>query len=87
VVSAGPAIDPRAPDEQYVGTGGIVGLRTRLDPLRYRETIIVPLSPAGGRQKQFWRGLYEAETHWLTDALASASLPTFEEIERDWSVP
>jgi hypothetical protein len=87
VVSAGPAIDPNAPDEQYVGTGGIVGLRTRLDPLRLRETIIVPLSPAGGRHKQLWSSFYEAETHWLKDALASASLPTFEEIERGWSVP
>jgi hypothetical protein len=87
VVSAGPAIDPKAPDEQYTGTGGIVGLRTRVDPLRYRETIIVPLSPDGARQKQLWRSLYEAETHWLRDALAAASLPTFEEIERGWSVP
>ncbi len=87
VVSAGPAIDPRPPDERYVGTHGVVGLRTRLDPLRYRETIIVPLSPAGARDKQLWRSLYEAETHWLTDALASASLPTNEEIERGWSVP
>lgn len=52
VVSAGPAIDPNAPDEQYGGTGGIVGLRRRLDPLRLRETIIGPLSPAGGRHKQ-----------------------------------
>ena len=32
VVSAGPAIDPKAPEEHYVGIGGIVGLRTRLDP-------------------------------------------------------
>ena len=47
VVSAGPAIDPTATEEEYVGTGGIVGLRKRLDPLRYRETIIVALSPAG----------------------------------------
>ena len=86
VVSAGPAIDPKAPEEQYVGTHGVVGLRTRLDPLRYRETIIVPLSPAGARHRQLWRSLYEAETNWLIDALASASLPTFDEIERGWSV-
>jgi hypothetical protein len=87
VVSAGPAIDPKAPEEEYTGRGGIVGLRTRLDPLRFRETIIVPLSPAGARRKQVWRGIYEAETHWLKDSLVSASLPGFEEIERGWSVP
>jgi hypothetical protein len=87
VASAGPAIDPKAREEEYVGTGGIVGLRTRLDPLRVRETILIPLSPAGARHKQLWRSIYEAETHWLKDALASASLPTFEEIERGWSVP
>jgi len=84
-VTAGPAIDPKAPEEHYAGNGGIVGLRTRLDPLCHRETIIMP--QAGGRQKQLWRSLYDAETHWLRDALASASLPTFEEIERGWSVP
>jgi hypothetical protein len=33
-----------------------------------------------------WTNLYLAETHWLKDALASALLPTFEEIERGWSV-
>jgi len=87
VVSAGPAIDPKAQEEEHVGTGGIVGLRTRLDPLRVRETIIVPLSPARARHKQLWRSIYQAETHWAKDALASASLPTLEEIERGWSVP
>jgi hypothetical protein len=87
VVSAGPAVDPKAPEEHYTGTGGIVGLRARLVPFRYRETIIVPLSPAGGRQQQLWASLYEAETHWLENALTSASLPTLEEIERGWSVP
>jgi hypothetical protein len=87
VVSAGPTIDPKAPGEEYSGRGGIIGLRTRLDPLRFRETIIVPLSPAGARHKQLWRSIYEAETHWLKDSLVSASLPSFEEIERGWSVP
>jgi hypothetical protein len=86
VVSAGPAVDPKARQEQYTGTGGIVGLRIRLDPLRGRETIIAPLSSAGARQRQLWTNLYLAETHWLKDALASALLPTFEEIERGWSV-
>jgi len=86
VISGGSRIDPSAAAEEYVGPGGIVGLRTRLDALRSREAIIVPLSPAGARQKQLWRTLYDAETHWLRDALASASLPAFEEIERGWSV-
>lgn len=87
VISCGPRIDPSLPDEEYAGTGGIVGLRRRLDPLRFRETIIIPLSPAGARHKQLWRSLYETETHWLADALAAAKLPTIEEIERGWSVP
>lgn len=64
VISAGPAMDPKAAKEEYVGTGGIFGLRTRLDPLRYRETIIVALSAEGARHKQLWKSLYEAETHW-----------------------
>lgn len=87
VVSTGPTVNPKAPGEEYSGRGGIIGLRTRLDPLRFRETIIVPLSPAGARHKQLWRSIYEAETHWLKDSLVSASLPSFEEIERGWSVP
>jgi hypothetical protein len=86
VISCGPRIDPSAVGEHYAGTGGIVGLRTRLDPLRFRETIIVPLSADGARHKQLWRRLYEAETHWLADALTSASLPALEEVERGWSV-
>jgi hypothetical protein len=87
VVSAGPAVDPKEPGEHYTGTRGIVGVRTRLDPLRYRETIIVPLSPDGAHQRPLWRSIYEAETHWLKDALAAASLPSFEEIENGWSAP
>lgn len=87
VITCGPRLDPSAPKEQYVGTSGIVGLRTRVDPIRYRETIIVALSPDGARHTQLWRNLYAAEEHWLENALASASLPTFEEIERGWSVP
>jgi hypothetical protein len=66
VVSCGPRIDPSASEEDYAGTGGIVGVRTRLDALRRREIIIVPLSAGGARHKQLWRSLYEAETHWLT---------------------
>ena len=75
VISCGTRIDPSTPDEEYVGTGGIVGLRRRLDPLRFRETIIIPLSPAGARHKQLWTSLHEAETHWL-GGRASGGQPT-----------
>ena len=87
VISSGPRVDPSAIEEDYAGTGGIVGLRTRLDPLRIRETIIVPLSAEGARHKQLWKNLYVTEAHWLADTLTSASLPALKEIECGWSLP
>jgi hypothetical protein len=87
VASCGSRLDPSAQDESYVGTGGIVGLRRRLDPLRVRETIIVPLSEAGAGHKQLWASLYDAEPGWIPGALRSAALPGLEDIERGWSLP
>lgn len=87
MVSCGARIDPRAPVEEYHGDGGIVGLRRRLDALRTRETIIVPLSSDGGRQAATWRDMYDAEPRWLEEALTTASLPGISAIEAGWSAP
>jgi hypothetical protein len=87
VVSCGPLIDTRAMAGDYIGTGGIAGLRRRLDALRARETIVVPLSPAGASHARLWRDLYDAEPQWLAEALKSASLPGVDAIESGWSVP
>lgn len=87
VVSCGQQVAPGAVTEAYTGTGGIIGLRHRLDALRMREAIIIPLSPEGGRQAGLWRALYDAEPGWCDNALASASLPGLADIEIGWSIP
>ena len=87
VVSCGPLIDTSGAAEDYTGTGGIAGLRRRLGALQVRETIVVPLSPAGARHGRLWRDLYDAEPQWLADALRAASLPGIDAIESGWSVP
>ncbi len=87
VASCGPCLDTASPDETCTGVGDIVGLRRRLDPLRARETIIVPLSSAGVKNAPMWGSLYDSEPAWLADALMRASLPGVEDIERGWSVP
>jgi hypothetical protein len=87
VVSCGSRVDPSAQADTYAGSGGIVGLRRRLDPLRTRETIIVPLSRTGASRAKLWAGLYDAEPRWMPDALRAASLPGPDDIERGWSVP
>jgi hypothetical protein len=87
VVSCGPRLDTASPDETYAAAGGITGLRRRLDSLRARETIIVPLSRAGMERAPMWSSLYVSEPRWLADALTHASLPGVEDIERGWSTP
>lgn len=87
VVSCGQQVGPSAATEQSTEAGGIVGLRRRLDALRMRETIIVPLSPDGARQAALWRDLYDAEPGWLGEALRSMSLPGITAIETGWSIP
>ena len=86
-VSCGERIDPGSRPETYRGRAGITGLRRRLDLLRVRETIIIPLSQAGADRAQLWADLYDGEPGWVARALASASLPGLEEIERGWSLP
>lgn len=87
VVSCGPRLGTASLDETYAATGGIVGLRRRLDPLRARETIIVPISRTGVNCAPMWSSLYNSEPRWLADALMRASLPGVEDIERGWSPP
>jgi hypothetical protein len=87
VVSCGPRLDTASLDETYAAAGGITGLRRRLDPLRARETIIVPLSSTGVDRAPMWSSLYNSEPRWLADALTRASLPGPEDIERGWSTP
>lgn len=87
VASCGPRLDTASLDETYAAAGGIAGLRRRLDSLRARETIIVPLSTAGVKRAPMWSSLYDSEPHWLADALTRASLPGVEDIERGWSTP
>ena len=89
VVSCGQQIGPRAVTEDYRGTGGIIGLRRRLDALRMRETIIVPLTPDATGQASMWRDMrdmYDAEPGWLERQLRAASLPGIAAIEVSWSV-
>jgi hypothetical protein len=80
-------MDLSAQADSYAGSGGIVGLPRRLDALRTRETIIVPLSKIGAGQKRFWVSLYDAEPGWMPGALRSASLPGLDDIERGLSLP
>jgi hypothetical protein len=85
VISCGARLDTASPDETYADSNGITGLRRRLDSLRTRETIIVPLSTTGADHAPLWSSLYSSEPHWLGDALMQASLPPLEEIVSGWS--
>lgn len=69
VVSCGQQVGPSVVAEEYTGTGGILGLRYRLDALRMREVIIIPLSSDSARQVGFWRALYDAEPGCATARL------------------
>lgn len=85
IASCGPRLDPASSDETCTAAGGITGLRRRLDPLRARETIIVPLSSTGAKTAPMWSSLYDSEPRWLADALMDATLPDVDDIERGWS--
>jgi hypothetical protein len=85
VASCGARLDTASANETYQAASDVVGLRRRLDPLRIRETIIVPLPTIGVDHAPLWSRLYDPESRWLADALTSASLPSVEDIERCWS--
>ncbi|HEX9537990.1 MAG TPA: hypothetical protein VGA04_07435 [Streptosporangiaceae bacterium] len=87
VVSCGQQIGPGAATEDYRGNGGISGMRRRLDALRTREIIIVPLTPGAAGQASLWRNMYDAEPGWMERQLRAASLPGITAIEAGWSVP
>lgn len=54
--------------------------RRVLEPMRVRETMIVPLRPAGSRAAEMWQTLYDDEASWLDWALQTRNLPSAEEI-------
>ena len=62
-------------------------MRRRLDALRTREIIIVPLTPGAAGQASLWRDMYDAEPGWMERQLRAASLPGITAIEAGWSVP
>ena len=88
VVSCGQQIGPGAATEDYRGNGGISGIsgmRRRLDALRTREIIIVPLTPGAAGQASLWRDMYDAEPGWMERQMRAASLPGITAIEA-WSL-
>lgn len=70
---------------QFVGesarsVGDSYGLRRVLPAVRVRETMIVPISPAGREQARMWVDLYNSEGSWLDWALDRVGLPSWREI-------
>jgi hypothetical protein len=74
VVSDGATvINVGAQDETLEAPGGVRAIRRRLDRLRVRETIVVPLREDVGAVSG-WCSLYESEPSWLSWALKKVGL-------------
>jgi hypothetical protein len=56
------------------------GVRRAIAPLRARETLIIPRTPAGEEAVDRWVALADAETDYLGWALRCARLPTVSQI-------
>jgi hypothetical protein len=54
---------------------GGIALRRLLDPIRVRETVIVPLTAAALPDADMWAELYRTEPQWLGWALSESGLP------------
>jgi hypothetical protein len=59
---------------------GAIGLRRVVQPIRARETVIIPLRRDAKWQAGVWRDLYESEPDWLRWALAECGLPSLDEV-------
>jgi len=69
-------------DDRVVLVDGTVGLRRRIDPLRVRESVFIPLSERGRAELPLVAELYDAERAWLPWALEQAGLATLDAIVR-----
>lgn len=81
VVSDGGAMVDVMSDEQTVGgPSGAVGMRRRLDRIRVREMVLVPLHPGAGGVDA-WKEMYDVEAEWLARQLAESGLGFPPELE------
>lgn len=55
-------------------------LRRLIEPLRVRETMIIPMNSGAAPAAEMWRDLYDEEPTWLDWALERKGLPSVQEI-------
>lgn len=80
VVSSGSVHAQGAFEDESVEVGGSMGIRRLIEPLRVRETMIIPLHEDPAPWPDMWRDLYEQEPAGLPWCLAKLGLPSVEEI-------
>jgi len=66
--------------DETVRTPQGVAVRRGVNPLRLRETHIIPLGAHSADEIEAWVALADAETDWLPWALDQAGLPTLDRI-------
>lgn len=65
---------------ESVSIAGCHALRRLIEPLRVRETMIIPVRDRATRASKVWRELYDGEPSWLSAALQEHNLPQIEGI-------
>lgn len=80
VITSGSVHAQGAFEDESVEAGGGVGVRRLIQPLRVRETMIIPLHDGPAPWSGVWRELYEQEPAELQWCLARVGLPGVEEI-------
>lgn len=80
VITSGPAHAQSVFYGESAHLGDSYALRRLIEPLRVRETMIIPLSDRVLEAAEMWRDLYDNESSWLDWALESRGLPTVDEI-------
>lgn len=67
-------------EDESIEVGGSAAIRRVIEPLRVRESLIIPLGEKGASSSREWQRLYEQEPSWLPWALDRLGLPGLEEI-------
>jgi hypothetical protein len=82
VLASAAGLAPDDFNEETAESSTGVSLRTRVSPLRARESLILPFTPEGTRQAARWLDMARSEDVWLPWALSQKGLPSLDEILR-----
>jgi hypothetical protein len=80
VVSSAAALYPGRVIVETVRSEYGIGVRRAIEPLRARETLVIPLRAEGEQAADCWLALADAESDYLDWALRDAGLPGAEDI-------